>query len=106
MTKGRCDLWSRIWCTSRILAELLLSRAVHMHLESAAVIELGAGTALCGLCAALKGAKVVVTDSSAMALELALENAALNGLEGGQLRTCKLDWYYAGMARVNAPASG
>ena len=49
---------------------------------------------------------MVVTDSSAMALELALENAALNGLDGGQLRTCKLDWYYAGMARVNAPASG
>jgi predicted nicotinamide N-methyase len=97
-TKGRCDLWSRIWSTSRVLAELIICPGVANHFASATSIEIGAGTALCGLCAALQGSAVLVTDSSTLALELVRENAELNGLAEGLLRTERLDWHHLSSA--------
>ena len=45
------------------------------------MIELGAGSALCGLVAAKKGANVVVTDVADEALALAYQNAKGNDSE-------------------------
>ena len=55
--------------------------AVCQHLAGASAVEIGAGTAVCGLTAAVAGgARVVVTDSSDQALELVARSAQLNGV--------------------------
>ena len=89
-----CDLWSRIWSTSRLLAELILSPCVSPYIKGSSVVEIGAGMALCGLAAALSGGRVLVTDSSNSALELVLQNASLNNLSISQLCAQKLDWHH------------
>lgn len=91
-SKTKCELWSTVWSTSRVLSEMMASEPVKVLLSGAHVIEVGAGTALCGLTAALQGAFVTVTDSSDMSLDLVSESAALNEVSS-HVKTLRLDWH-------------
>jgi len=77
-----------VWDAAYVLARYL---AVYIgSLEGKRVIELGAGCALPSVAAANLGAVVVSTDI-APALDLTVENVALNSL-GNRITTAKLDW--------------
>jgi predicted nicotinamide N-methyase len=91
--KTRCELWARMWSTSRILAEMLSSKDVSSHLLNVNVLEIGAGTAVCGMIAAHHGANVKVTDSSEQSLTLASRSASLNGLDPSTFKTQRLNWH-------------
>ncbi|MDE2126089.1 MAG: methyltransferase domain-containing protein [Armatimonadetes bacterium] len=67
-----------LWPSAVALAELLASEAD--LLAGARVLELGCGLGLPGLTALAAGASVTLSDHEPAAIELALENAALNGL--------------------------
>ena len=69
-----------MWSSSSLLAEMLAATPVRQHLTGAFAVEIGAGTAVCGLAAAVRGSRVVVTDSSDQALELVMKSAELNGV--------------------------
>ena len=88
---SRCELWASLWSTSRILAELV--EAAGGLLQGARTIEIGSGTALCGIIAAFHGACVTVTDSSALSLHLARQSAALNQVDSKLLSTRVLNWH-------------
>ena len=80
--KTKCNLWARMWSSSSLLAEMLIADGVREHLADASAVEIGAGTAVCALTAAVRGgAKVMVTDSSDHALDLVKSSAGLNGVE-------------------------
>ena len=68
--------WAELWPSGVALARMLSGRA----LRGARTLELGCGLALPSIAAALAGARVVATDWSPDALELAELNAARNGV--------------------------
>jgi predicted nicotinamide N-methyase len=68
--------WAELWPSGVALARMLSARS----LRGARTVELGCGLALPSIAAALSGARVVATDWSADALELAELNAARNGV--------------------------
>jgi len=89
----RCDLWATTWITSRVLSELLSCRSVRSLLDEAVVVEIGSGSALCSIVAAVQGAHVTVTDSSSLSLNLTKETAKLNGIAIDSFSTALLDWH-------------
>jgi predicted nicotinamide N-methyase len=77
--------WAELWASGEALARTVAERDV----ESLLVVELGCGLALPSLAAALGGARVLATDWSPDAIELARENALRTELE---LETAVVRW--------------
>jgi predicted nicotinamide N-methyase len=69
--------WAELWPSGLVLARHIAGRSI----QGLAVVELGCGLALPSFAAALAGARVLATDWSPDAVELARRNAARNGLE-------------------------
>jgi predicted nicotinamide N-methyase len=69
--------WAELWPSGVALAKDVAGRALH----GARTLELGCGLALPSMAAVLAGARVLATDWSPAAVELARENAARNGIE-------------------------
>lgn len=87
------DIGSRIWQGSLVCARVLLQYTC--RIAGAKVLELGAGTGLCGLLAADMGARqVVITDCSYLALKAVLPSVLMNDV--GQRGTGPACWGMAG----------
>lgn len=82
----RMPYWAELWPAGLALAEHLLTQA---PLDGARCLELGAGVGLCGVAAAVAGARVLATDYFPEALDFVALNAAANGV---QVETALLDW--------------
>ena len=80
--------WAKLWPAAYHLAEAMLAADFP---PSSEILELGCGSGLAGLAALTRGYRVTFSDYVPMAVELALENAARNGLEA-QARGMVLDW--------------
>ncbi len=80
-------VWVELWPASLALAQWIWDGPL---LEGKAVLELGAGLGLPGVVAGMKAARVFLTDYKAEALEVAGENALLNGVT--EVRTAVADW--------------
>jgi len=70
--------WAKIWPTSILLSHVLSSSYAVKDLD---VLEIGAGVGVCGLVAALQGARVVITDYHPDALLFARINVLKNSLQ-------------------------
>ena len=70
--------WAKIWPTSILLSHVLSSSYAVNDLD---VLEIGAGVGVCGLVAALQGARVVITDYHPDALLFARINVLKNSLQ-------------------------
>ena len=83
--------WAKLWPAATYLAEAIL-RIPQSAIRSpqSPCLELGCGSGLVGLAALAKGYEVTFSDYVPQAVELALENAARNGLCGA--RGLVLDW--------------
>jgi release factor glutamine methyltransferase len=81
---------------TEVLVDLVLEtiRRLRRDTDPLAVLDLGTGTGAIGLalCAHLPGAHAVLTDISANALEAALNNAAMNGLQSRVIGVVS-DWF-------------
>src|SRR5690606_1273602 len=66
--------WVTIWESSVVLARMI----AQLDLRNTHVLEIGAGTAICSITAALCGAKVTAADFEPFAIPLILENASSN----------------------------
>lgn len=84
---GDAPVWMITWPAAFALCEFLL---MEVPLRGQRVLELGCGTALPGVAAALGGAQVVSTDYDDYALAVAAENCRANGV---QVTLDRLDWY-------------
>jgi predicted nicotinamide N-methyase len=69
--------WAELWPSGLALARMVRRRA----LDDLRVLELGCGLGLPSIVAALGGARVLATDWSPEALEVAAANAARNGAD-------------------------
>ncbi len=78
-TRGRLELpfWAKIWPASVILGYYLCSQPAEKPLD---MLELGAGVGICGLVAASRGHKVLITDNHPDALLFARINILRNNL--------------------------
>ncbi|NMB24247.1 MAG: methyltransferase domain-containing protein [Firmicutes bacterium] len=89
--RAQCEdelpFWAKLWPAARGLALYLWQAQGIAGLEA---LELGAGTGLCGIVAALKGAEVMQTDFIPDALLFCQANAALNRANGITYRLA--DW--------------
>lgn len=74
----KVPLWASIWPAARGMAQYIWE---HLNFTDTQVLELGAGVGLSGVVAALRGAKLTVTDYNEQALDLTQENLLLNGIE-------------------------
>jgi hypothetical protein len=81
------------WGLTRAFAAVLFSSG-GKAVKGKDVVELGCGTGLLGICTKLAGAKsAMMTDRSLMVLELARENAKLNGLgQGHEVSFAQVEW--------------
>jgi predicted nicotinamide N-methyase len=77
--------WAELWSSGEVLAREVAERDV----ATLRVVELGCGLALPSLAAAAGGARVLATDWSPDAVDLAQENARRNALE---LETALVRW--------------
>jgi predicted nicotinamide N-methyase len=77
--------WAELWASGEALARAVAGRDA----TGQTVVELGCGLALPSLAAALGGAKVLATDWSKDAIDLAHENARRNEVE---LETAVVRW--------------
>jgi predicted nicotinamide N-methyase len=77
--------WAELWPSSRALAAAISGRA----LRGARTLELGCGLGLPSIAAALAGGRVLATDWSADAVDLARTNAERNG---ARLETLVCSW--------------
>lgn len=84
---GHDPYWAQLWPTSITLAEWVLRENWP---AGQTAIELGCGVGLVGLAALAKGLQVTFSDYNPLAVELALENARLNGFP--QAKGLVLDW--------------
>jgi predicted nicotinamide N-methyase len=84
---GDAPVWMISWPAAFALAEFLLLEA---DVAEKDVLELGCGTAVPGVAAALAGARVRSTDYDDYALAVARRNALENGVA---LDLGRLDWY-------------
>ncbi|KII95938.1 hypothetical protein PLICRDRAFT_170534 [Plicaturopsis crispa FD-325 SS-3] len=75
------------WPAGQVLATYLASTR---RMRGQSVLELGSGTGLVGLVAAVLGASVCITDQ-AMLLDIMHENVTLNALEGA-VTVAELNW--------------
>ncbi|TAL18457.1 methyltransferase [bacterium] len=83
----RFPYWSEVWPSSLGLAAYISRMDIPFGLPA---IELGCGTGLCGVVAALRGARVTFTDYERDALRFARANHALNTGRPGLTRI--FDW--------------
>jgi predicted nicotinamide N-methyase len=83
----RIPYWAEFWPSSFALADLILTKGIVADQD---VIEVGCGLGLVGLCAALSGARVLLTDYDPDALLLAELNLLQNGVVDGQFAL--MDW--------------
>lgn len=70
--------WARIWPASMLLAHVAASLPAD---EETTVLEIGAGVGICGLVAAARGLRAVITDISPDALLFSRINVLQNGLQ-------------------------
>ena len=87
--------WAKLWPAATYLAEAILRIPQSVNPKSKiqnskSCLELGCGSGLVGLAALAAGYEVTFSDYVPQAVELALENAARNGLCGA--RGLVLDW--------------
>lgn len=87
VSHGDAPVWMISWPAAFALAEHVLMTA---ELAGQAVLELGCGTAVPGVAAALAGARVLGTDHDDYALAVARENARANG---AHMALAHLDWF-------------
>src|SRR5581483_6569506 len=90
--------WAELWPSSLALARLIDGRSF----RAARVVEVGCGLAIPSIVAALGGARVLATDWSPGAIELAAENAARNG---AAIETAVVSWARPGMLVGRSPWS-
>lgn len=86
--------WAALWPSALALAEAILKRDI--TLRAGALLEVGCGTGLTSIAAALSdlsdtALSVHATDIEPRALELTRANAERNGV-GSRIRTSRLDW--------------
>lgn len=79
--------WAELWPSAVALSRSLIRSG---NMKGKQVLELGCGTALPSIAAALQGASVTATDYSEDALEFSLANAQLNGAKDLCFRL--VDW--------------
>lgn len=79
--------WAHVWPAGLLLAEHVLDGP---RLDGLRVLDLGTGSGIVGIAAALQGAEVTFSDLFTDALELAADNARRSGLKGFHL--LQLDW--------------
>lgn len=79
--------WAHVWPAGLLLAEHVLDGP---RLDGLRVLDVGTGSGIVGIAAALQGAEVTFSDLCAEALELAADNARRSGLSG--FHTLQLDW--------------
>jgi len=85
--EDKVPCWAEIWPAARGIARWVWE---NISFNDEDMLELGAGLGLPGIVCALKGARVTFSDFNEWALELAMENAGLNGVSNV---TCFLgDW--------------
>src|SRR5439155_25800113 len=88
--------WAELWPSSLALAGAVGRRSF----RGAGGLELGCGLAIPGIVAALGGARVLATDWSPAAVELAAQNAARNS---AVLETAVVSWAEPGPLLERAP---
>lgn len=76
--KLELPFWAKLWPSSLLLSYILLKLPER---ENADLLEIGAGIGLCGLVAAKRGFKVVISDIDEDALIISRINILKNGLE-------------------------
>lgn len=81
--------WGVLWDAAVPMARYLLGQLWHVNAQTNA-LELGCGLGLTGICACRAGIPVQMTDIVPEALELAAQNARLNGIV--DCSTSVLDW--------------
>jgi predicted nicotinamide N-methyase len=89
----RLPYWAELWPSSQVLGEYCLSTIGRNR--SFSVLELGTGLGVAGICAALAGADVLMTDYEPDALIFARHNLGLNISEAqmrDRVRLRLLDW--------------
>ena len=79
--------WAQLWEGARVLAEFLGEIPAD---PGRRILEIGAGLGLSGVCAAMRGHRVTITDVNEDALLFARVNALLNGVPEVEVR--RLDW--------------
>jgi predicted nicotinamide N-methyase len=79
--------WAKIWDSSLLLAFFLGKQPVALGQR---ILEIGAGTGIVGIYAALCGHRVTISDINEDALLFARANALLNGVPHVEVR--RLDW--------------
>ena len=79
--------WAKLWPAAPLLAAALVRNRPQ---PAAAALELGCGSGLIGVTALASGYDVTFSDYVPLAVALALENAARNGLRGA--KGMVLDW--------------
>jgi predicted nicotinamide N-methyase len=84
---GYMPYWGYLWPTSLEMATAVLE---HRWPAGTRALEIGAGIGLSGLAGLAAGLEVVFSDYDAQAVELALFNARMNGLD--RARGLVLDW--------------
>ena len=87
--KKQCDLWEFVWGTSLLFCRLLHRLPLN---DTISVLEVGCGSALCGLTCALGGAHVLSSDSVEDAVIIAEQSANANQLTRENIRFEKRNW--------------
>ncbi|MCZ7648836.1 MAG: protein N-lysine methyltransferase family protein [Planctomycetota bacterium] len=83
--------WAELWHAGIALAGALLDGEIDLPEGPEPVLELGCGTGVVSVAAALRGARVLATDFVPEALELTAENARRHGI-GDRVETRRLDF--------------
>ncbi len=87
--KKQCDLWEFVWGTSLLLASLL----ARVELRGCEVLEVGGGSGLCSLAAALSAERVTMTDLVEDAVRMCQQSARANtAIAPGAMAFARLDW--------------
>lgn len=94
--RGRRPLWAYVWPAGLVLAEMVAGELAP-QLAGKQVLELGCGLGAVGLCAAVAGARVTLSDREPEALAQALSIAAENSLT---VETLLLEWNRVPEAQV------
>jgi len=88
LQKKQCDLWEFVWGTSLLTASFLAS----LQLPGCSMLEIGGGSGLCSLSAALHSSldHVTMTDLVADAVNMCQRSAIANNISNMSFKT--LDW--------------
>ena len=80
-------LWSKIWEATAVLASHMstIEKIPGRH-----ILEIGAGMGVAGLCCAVMGHQVTITEYNTDALNFARANAVYNGMDPGMV--VRMDW--------------